>query len=195
MDVATPEEVLSYWVDEVGSDGWYRVDERVDAEIRARFAATWEEARAGSLSGWLCGPKRTLAYVILTDQFPRNMFREDARAFATDRAARAAALRAIGQRWDMRVAEPERQFFYLTLMHSEVLADQEHGLRLILTRLPRTGADNLLHARAHREVIRRFGRFPHRNAALGRASTDAERGYLKGGGYGAVVREFQADAA
>jgi uncharacterized protein (DUF924 family) len=95
----------------------------------------------------------------------------------------------------MRVAEPERQFFYLPLMHSEVLADQEHGLRLILTRLPRTGAQNLLHARAHREVIRRFGRFPYRNEVLGRRTTSEEQSFLDGGGYGGVVRELQGEAA
>ncbi len=195
MSIATPEEVVSYWVDEVGPAGWYRVDERLDAAIRDRFGATWEAARDGGLTGWLCGPRRTLAYVIVTDQFPRNMFREDGRAFATDRHARSAALRGISQRWDMRTSEPERQFFYLPMMHSEVLADQEHALRLILTRMPRTGGDNLLHARAHREVIRRYGRFPHRNEALGRTTTDAERRYLDTGGYGAVVRAFQADAA
>jgi uncharacterized protein (DUF924 family) len=195
MAIATPEEVVSYWVEEVGPAGWYRVDAEVDATIRDRFAETWEAARGGVLAGWRCGPDHSLAYLILTDQFPRNMFRDDARAFATDRAARAAALRAIGQRWDMRVAEPERQFFYLPLMHSEVLADQEHGLRLILTRLPRTGAQNLLHARAHREVIRRFGRFPYRNEVLGRRTTSEEQSFLDGGGYGGVVRELQGEAA
>ncbi|RDC73463.1 DUF924 domain-containing protein [Rhodovulum sp. 12E13] len=196
MGVATPAEVVSFWVEEVGPAGWYRVDETVDMAIRDRFAETWTAARAGGLSAWLCGPQASLAYLIVTDQFPRNMFRgDDGRAYATDRLARRAALRALGQRWDMRVAEPQRQFFYLPLMHSEVLADQEHALRLILTRMPRTGADNLLHARAHREVIRRHGRFPHRNAALGRRTTAAEQVFLEGGGYAAVVRDLQAEAA
>jgi uncharacterized protein (DUF924 family) len=196
MDIATPAEVVAFWVEEVGPAGWYRVDDSVDAAIRDRFASTWEAARVGGVTAWLCGPEASLAYLIVTDQFPRNMFRgDDGRAYATDRMARRAALRALGQRWDMRVAEPERQFFYLPLMHSEVLADQEHGLRLILTRMPRTGSDNLLHARAHREVIRRHGRFPHRNAALGRRSTPAEQAFLEAGGYGAVVRDLQAEAA
>ena len=194
-DTVEPGEVTSYWVDGVGPKGWYAVDADVDSEIERRFRGAWDQARAGGLEGWKCGPNRSLAYIILTDQFPRNMFREDGRAFATDALARSVAVRAIGQGWDMRVAAPERQFFYLPLMHSEVLEDQEKAVRLILTRMPERGAGNLLHARAHREVIRRFGRFPHRNAALGRATTAAEAAYLEGGGYGGVVREMQAAEA
>jgi uncharacterized protein (DUF924 family) len=93
----------------------------------------------------------------------------------------------------MKIDEPARQFFYLPLMHSENLADQDRCVRLVLTRLPETGVSNLLHAKAHREVIRRFGRFPHRNAALGRSDTPAEAAFLASGGYGAVVREIKGD--
>jgi len=195
MALATPEDVVRFWVEEVGPAGWYSVDAEVDAACRDRFGPTWEAARDGRLDGWTCGHRRTLAYLILTDQLPRNMFRADGRAFSTDRLARAAALRGQSHRWDMRVPEPERQFFYLPLMHSEVLEDQERALRLILTRMPKTGGGNLLHARAHRDVIRRFGRFPHRNAVLGRRTTAAEQAYLDAGGYGAVVRALQAEAA
>lgn len=187
-----PSDVTDYWVEEVGPSGWYSVDDAVDAEIRARFQTAWQVARSGGLQHWKCGPDRSLAYLILTDQFPRNMFREDGRSFATDGIARGAALRAIKQGWDTRVPEPQRQFFYLPLMHSEVLEDQERGLRLILTRMPQTGGSNLLHARAHREVIRRYGRFPHRNSALGRTSTPSEATFLEKGGYGGVVRELDA---
>ena len=96
----------------------------------------------------------------------------------------------------MRIDEPARQFFYLPLMHSENLCDQDRCVRLICERMPGEGGSNLLHARAHREVIRRFGRFPHRNAALGRASSASEAAFLKAGGYGGVVRDLQkADAA
>ena len=123
------------------------------------------------------------------------MHRDDARAFATDDLALKAAVIAIGKAWDLRVDEPERQFFYLPLMHAESLAQQERGVRLILTRMPQTGASNLVHARAHREVIRRFGRFPHRNAALGRRGTEAEAAFLAGGGYGGVLREMEGEAA
>ena len=195
QQAVTPQDVVAYWIDEVGPARWYDSDPALDADIRARFEAAWDAAASGSLSDWKCGPVRTLGYLVLTDQFPRNMFREDARAFATDPQARSAARQAIARGWDMRVPEPQRQFFYLPLMHSEVLEDQEKSVRLILTRMPETGAGNLLHARAHREVIRRFGRFPYRNAALGRTSTPAEADFLAAGGYGAIVRELQSPAA
>jgi uncharacterized protein (DUF924 family) len=143
---------------------------------------------------WLTYPAGTLAYVILTDQFPRNMFRGEARAFATDRAGLRAAKVAIGRGWDMRIDEPARQFFYLPLMHSENLCDQERCVRLICERMPEHGPYNLLHARAHREVIRRFGRFPYRNAVLDRVSTTPERSFEAEGGYGALVREVREAA-
>jgi uncharacterized protein (DUF924 family) len=195
MTDVTPDDVLGFWIDEVGPKGWYAVDAAIDATIREKFGVAWEEAARGGLQEWRCGPARTLAYVILTDQFPRNMFRGAGSAFATDARGRAAALRAIGQRWDLRVEEPQRQFFYLPLMHSEVLADQEKATRLILTRMPKSGEENLLHARAHREVIRRFGRFPYRNAPLQRRTTPEEQAFLDAGGYGAILRELQAPVA
>jgi len=182
------EDILNFWLDEVGPTGWYGGGADLDDEIRQRFLPLWEGAREGRHAMWLTYPTGALAYIILTDQFPRNMFREDGRAFATDRAALAAAKSAIQRKWDMRVDEPARQFFYLPLMHSENLCDQERCVRLILERMPETGADNLLHAKAHREVIRRFGRFPYRNDALSRSDTGPERRFLEEGGYGAAVR-------
>ncbi len=190
-----PEEVLSYWLDNVGQVGWYKQDEDLDREIRERFEGTWGHASDGALSLWLTYPSGTLAYIILTDQFPRNMFRGSSKAFSTDAAARAAAKSAISKGWDLRIDEPARQFFYLPLMHAECLADQERCVRLMLTRMPAEGESNLLHARAHREVIRRFGRFPYRNDALGRATKPAEAEFLSNGSYGAVVRELEAVAA
>ncbi|MEM1066642.1 MAG: DUF924 family protein [Pseudomonadota bacterium] len=190
-----PEEVLSFWLDKVGQTGWYKQDDDLDREIRERFEAAWGHANDGALSLWLTYPSGTLAYIILTDQFPRNMFRGSGEAFSTDAAARAAAKSAISKGWDTRIDEPARQFFYLPLMHSECLADQERCVRLMLTRMPASGETNLLHARAHREVIRRFGRFPYRNEALGRATKPAEEEFLSNGSYGAVVRELEAVAA
>ncbi|MET4130074.1 DUF924 family protein [Roseovarius sp. MBR-6] len=192
--MVSPDDVLRFWLDEVGPKGWYEKDDTLDAEIRARFLGAWENARTGTYAMWLTYPTGTLAYVILTDQFPRNMFRDEARAFETDRAALAAAKVAINRGWDMRIDEPARQFFYLPLMHSENLCDQERCIRLICERMPEHGPGNLLHARAHREVIRRFGRFPYRNAALGRASTAPERTFEDEGGYGALVRQVQKAA-
>ncbi len=187
-----PEEILTFWLDEVGPDKWYAQNDALDAEIRDRFLSAWEGAKDGRFSLWLTYPSGALAYIILTDQFPRNMFRGQARAFSTDRAALAAAKSAIDKSWDMKIDEPARQFFYLPLMHSENLCDQERCVRLLCQRMPDTGASNLLHARAHREVIRRFGRFPYRNAALSRPMTGPEADYVSGGGYGETVRELQA---
>ena len=186
-----PEDVLSFWLDEVGPDGWYTADESLDAKISEAFEAAWEGAMEGTYSLWLTYPSGALAYVILTDQFPRNMFRGSGRAFASDRASLTAAKAAIGKGWDMRIDEPARQFFYLPLMHSENLCDQDRCVRLMHERMPEYGASNLLHARAHREVIRQFGRFPYRNEALDRNSTGAESDYVSAGGYGQTVRELQ----
>ncbi|MEM6375701.1 MAG: DUF924 family protein [Pseudomonadota bacterium] len=190
--MTSPEEVLGFWLDRVGPKGWYDTSEAWDSEIRTAFTSAYENACEGTFSLWLTYPSGTLAYLILMDQFPRNMFRDDPRAFAADRHALAAAKAAIHQGWDMRISEPARQFFYLPLMHSENLCDQDRCVRLILERMPETGASNLLHARAHRDVIRQFGRFPHRNAVLGRASSRAEAEFLASGGYGATVRRLQA---
>lgn len=192
MSRVTPDEITGYWLDEVGPVGWYAPDDALDETIRARFMETWEAAAAGALENWLdCAP-RSLAYVILTDQFPRNMFRDDPRAFSTDARAVRAAKTAINHRWDCMSPEPGRQFFYMPLVHSESGPDQARAVSLMLTRLPCDDGQYLLHARAHREVVRRFGRFPTRNAALGRESSGPERLYLESGGYGAVVRALSA---
>ena len=187
-------EILAFWVDDVGPEGWYTADADTDATIRDRWDTLWKRARNGQMEHWLASPRGALAYILLTDQFPRNMFRDDARAFATDAHALNAAIKMIWRRWDMRLPEPVRQFFYLPLMHSECQSDQDRCVRMMITRMPETGAHNLLHARAHREVIRRFGRFPHRNAALRRDTTRAEAAFLDAGGYGAVVREMKQAA-
>ncbi len=128
------------------------------------------------------------SFLILVDQFPRNMFRGSPDAFATDSKARSEAKKAIDKKWDLRLPEPERQFFYLPLMHSECLCDQERCVRLMLTRMPESGEISLVHAKAHREVIRKFGRFPFRNEALDRGYTVPELEFIEEGGYGAAVR-------
>lgn len=193
--MANPEDILAYWLDEIGPDGWFAGDEELDTEITERFLPDYERACDGALSLWLTYPSGTLAYIILTDQFPRNMFRGSGRSFATDAIALAAAKMAIRKGWDQRIDEPGRHFFYLPLTHSECLVDQDRAVRLIMTRMLESGPDRLLHAKAHREVIRKFGRFPYRNEALGRDTPPAEVKYLENGGYGATVRELQAKAA
>ena len=191
--MASPEEVLAFWLDECSPADWYKSDPEFDATIRDRFLTTWQDATEGALGLWLTYPSGTLAYIILTDQFPRNMFRDDAAAFSTDKAALAAAKSAIAKGWDMRIDPPARQFFYMPLEHSENACDQDRAVRLICERMK--DETFLLHARAHREVIRQFGRFPHRNSVLGRSTTAAEKAHLDAGGYGEVVRGLQAAEA
>lgn len=192
--MTSPEDILSFWLDEVGPEGWYSAGAACDARVTERFADAWAAAARGAMDGWLSNPRGALALVVLLDQFPRNMFRGEARAFATDALARSMAKHAIDHGWDMRIPEPERQFFYLPLMHSESLCDQDRGVRMFLTRMPDSGADNLVHAKAHRDVIRRFGRFPYRNAALGRETTPGEAEFLGSGGYGATLRRVRSEA-
>ncbi len=192
--MSTVDEVISFWIDEVGPKGWYANDPALDAEIRDRFGALWEKALDGRLERWASCPRGCLAFLIVTDQFPRNMFREDGRAFATDDLARRVAARACHMGFDRRIAEPARQFFYLPLMHSESQMDQDRCVRMFLLRMPDTGADNLLHARAHRAVIREFGRFPYRNKALGRHTTRPEQAFLDKGGYGVAVSALREAA-
>ncbi|KJZ19939.1 DUF924 family protein [Loktanella sp. S4079] len=181
--MVSPQEVLAFWLDECTPADWYKSDPEFDHSIRERFLSTWTEAQEGAFGLWLTYPNGTLAYIILMDQFPRNMFRDHADAFASDRAALAAAKMAIERGWDMKVDEPARQFFYLPLMHSECLSDQDRAVRLFHSQMPQTGADNIDHARAHRGIIREFGRFPYRNSALGRDTTALEQAFLDAGGY------------
>jgi uncharacterized protein (DUF924 family) len=178
-EIATPEEVRSFWR-EAGPKRWYKVDPAFDETVRERFLATWEAARSGRLAAWEDTPEGALALLIVLDQFPRNMFRGMAQAFASDEVARAVAGRAITRGFDQEFAPPERNFFYLPYMHSEALADQDKSVALVQAIGDSGGVK---HAEAHRDLIRRFGRFPFRNEALGRTSTPEEAAYLAAGGY------------
>jgi len=176
---AAPEGVLSFWR-AAGPKRWFAVDPAFDAEIRERFLATHEAAASGRLSAWEDTAEGSLALLIALDQFPRNMFRGAARAFSTDAQALAAARRAIARGFDRAISMPERNFFYLPFQHSENIADQERCCALCEA----TGdAEAVKWADIHLDVIRRFGRFPHRNAALGRVSTPEEIAFLDGGGF------------
>lgn len=193
--MSDPVEVLDFWLGELGEAGWYAGTPEVDETVRERFGDLWQAAHDDGIEHWIEGPAGSLAYLLVTDQFPRNIWRGDARAFATDARARDAARKAIDAGWDLAVPEPERQFFYLPFMHSEELADQEYCIRLMGERMPETGASNQMHARAHTEIIRRYGRFPYRNEAFGRETTPEEQAFLEAGGYMAMVNELkQAEA-
>ena len=186
----TARDVVTFWLDEVSPQQRFTVDPALDQTIRDRFGAAWESAAEGGLGVWLTDAEGALGYVILVDQFSRNMFRDDPRAFSTDPSARAATAMAVNKGWDREVRADGRAFFYMPLMHSEDLADQDRCIELVAERLPEDPG-TLLHARCHREIIRSFGRFPFRNAALGRESSPEERAFLDEGGYGALVRRFQ----
>jgi uncharacterized protein (DUF924 family) len=183
--MADHEEVLDFWLNTVGPGGWYKADAAVDAELTRLFEGDVLAARRGELDAWILHPREALALMLLLDQFPRNIWRDGPEAFSCDAHAVAMAKRALNNGHDEKVPEPERQFFYLPLMHHESQMDQDRCVRLILTKMPETGAENLRHAVAHRDIIRKFGRFPFRNAALNRCSTAEESAWLQAGGYAA----------
>jgi uncharacterized protein (DUF924 family) len=177
--VIGPMDVLAFWR-AAGPDKWYERNAAFDSEIKHRFFSVWRAAEEGKLAHWEETPEGALALVIVLDQFARNMFRGDRRTYATDEFARAVADRAIARGFDRQVSHPERQFFYLPFMHSENLADQERCLELARA----YGDDEFTkYAEHHAEIIRRFGRFPHRNALLGRATNSDEQAFLDGGGF------------
>lgn len=187
--MSDPIEVLDFWLGQIGPEGWYAGGDEIDDTIAVRFGDLWQALHDDGLEHWIGGTVGTLAYLIVADQFPRNIHRGKAQAFATDAKARVAARLAVEQGWDLAAPEPERQFFYLPFEHSEDLADQDFCVRLMGERLP-SEPGILLHARAHREIIAAFGRFPFRNAALGRVGTPAEEAFLAEGGYGAILRKL-----
>lgn len=181
QDVSLPsaDDVLAYWR-ALGPPRWFVRDAAIDAEIRDKFQKLYIAALAGSLGHWENDVSGALAHVIVLDQFPRNMFRGSAAVFAADPLARAAAGRAIDRGFDRQAAKAERSFFYLPYMHSERLADQER-----CSDLCRAAEDEgtLKFAELHADIIRRFGRFPHRNAVLGRVTTPEEQAFLDSGGF------------
>ncbi|BAT57648.1 hypothetical protein GJW-30_1_00155 [Variibacter gotjawalensis] len=179
MPNITPATIVAFWRD-AGFEKWYAKDEAFDNECRNRFLATHEEAAAGKLAAWEENAEGALALLILTDQFPRNMFRGSPRTFATDPLARAIADRAIARGFDRAIGMPMQTFFYLPFEHSELLADQELSLELFKAL---GDADGLKWAIDHYDIIKRFGRFPHRNVVLGRETTPDERAFLQSGGF------------
>jgi uncharacterized protein (DUF924 family) len=193
--MADPIDVLDFWLGEVGPDGWYKGGDDLDATCRARFLEVWQAARDGGLEHWVVGTVGTLAYLVVCDQLARNIHRGHADAFATDVQARAAARLALEKGWDIAAPEPERQFFYMPFMHSEDLADQALCVQLFIDKMPETGADQVIHARAHEAIIARFGRFPFRNKALGRESSPEEDKFIADGAYGAIVEAIKASHA
>ena len=190
-----PEFILNFWLDEVGPNCWYSSDDSLDGLIERKFKETLQDILSGGHSLWLTYPSGALAYIIVLDQFSRNIFRGSKSSFTADRAALAASKQSIKYEFDLKIDEPARQFFYMPLMHSENLYDQEKCIRQILQKLPLSGHNLLKHARAHRELIRSYGRFPGRNSQLGRTNTSFEQSYFDYGGYQAVLSRINNYAA
>jgi uncharacterized protein (DUF924 family) len=179
VTIATADDVLAFWR-AAGEQKWFAKDDAFDAEVHRRFLPTYEAAADGALAEWEATPEGALALTIVLDQFPRNMFRRNARAFAADAAARAVADRALAHGFDQQVPANQRLFFYLPFEHSETMADQERCCDLFRAL---GNADQLRWAELHADIIRRFGRFPHRNVLLGRTTTPAEKAYLDSDGF------------
>ena len=180
LALPTAADVVAFWR-EAGPKRWFEKDFAFDEEIRRRFSELHDAAADGNLAGWERSAEGALALLILLDQFPRNMFRGEARAFATDPMARAIAAGALVRGFDAQVAPELRGFFYLPFEHSEDLGDQERAVAFYQAA---GDAEGLKWAELHADIIRRFGRFPHRNAVLGRSTTPEERAFLDGGGFG-----------
>ncbi|MGR2681952.1 DUF924 family protein [Chromobacterium haemolyticum] len=169
----------------VPRSAWFKKDDVFDGVIRERFLETWRQARVGELPPDAHDARRGLAWLILTDQFPRNLFRGSAEAFATDGLALAWARRMVELGLDRQLPHVARTFVYLPFEHSESLADQDEAVRLFETMAEDAAMARFIdYAHRHRDVIVRFGRFPHRNAALGRVDTPDERTYLAEPGAG-----------
>ena len=174
-------EVLDFWFGAPDSrerglprKAWFEKSDAFDADVR-RFVPLWERAARGELDLWQATPLASLALIVVLDQFPRNMFRGTARAFSSDARALAAAMLAVDRAFDRVLVEHERTFVYLPFEHAEDLAVQRRSLEVFGSRDP----DNLIWAKRHYDIVARFGRFPHRNAALGRESTPEEIEFLK----------------
>ncbi len=172
--LATADEVLAFWR-EAGPEKWFSKDEAFDQIIQDRFLPTYEAAARGDLNEWELTPEGALAVIILLDQFPRNMFRGQRETYKTDPVALMVADRAIERGFDHKVEPEFRRFFYLPFMHSESLRHQERSVTLNEA----LNEDSAKWARHHHDIVARFGRFPHRNAILGRETTPEEEAFLQ----------------
>lgn len=175
---ATAQDVLAFWR-EAGPSRWFRKDDAFDELFRKRFLAAHDAATRGELDAWAGDAQGALALLILLDQFPRNAFRHTPRMFESDAKARGVARQALHAGFDAQVEDELRNFFYLPFMHSEQLVDQDLAVELT----QKLGGEALRFAIIHRDIIEKFGRFPHRNALLGRPTTPEEQRFLDDGGF------------
>lgn len=173
--------VLKFWFVECSPEQWFKKDPEFDRAVKERFEDLRARALAGAYDGWMETPQGALALVIALDQFSRNLFREDGRAFEADAKARSLTDLAIERGLDVGLPRRARMFLYLPYMHAEDLERQDACVRLV--EATEMGEETMYHAEQHRDVIRRFGRFPHRNAMMGRETTPEEEAFLRDGGY------------
>ncbi len=174
-EIATVQTLIDFWFSERVAKRWFNSTPAFDDELRELFAETYQAACRGVLGDWEDTPHGALALVILFDQIPLNIFRRQAQSFATEARARQVAGRAIARGFDAKLSEPQKAFLYMPYMHSENLVDQDTSVDLFT----RAGlSNNLRFANHHREIVRRFGRFPHRNQILSRESTEEELAWL-----------------
>ena len=171
----TSADVLDFWFAPAARKRWFNSTPAFDASIRSGFEETWQQARDGQLASWESDPEGALALVIVLDQFPLNMYRGSDLQYSTEAQSREVAARAIGHGFDGRLPRDRVAFLYLPFMHSESLADQDRSVELFKGARLESNLDFALH---HRDIVRRFGRFPHRNAVLGRNSTAEELEWL-----------------
>src|SRR5262245_28946142 len=170
--------VLDFWYAPTSQASWFELSETFDAEVGRVLGPPYEEAVAGKLDSWRRSPEGCLALCVLLDQAPRNMFRNTPRAFASDAQARAVAEHALKEQYDLAFAEDDRRmFFYLPFEHSEEASDQDRCVELCRSRI--ADPEYLRYVERHREIVERFGRFPHRNVVLGRVSTPEEIAFLR----------------
>ncbi len=181
MSHTDPFDILDFWW-RAGPARWFARSDEFDAELRQRFLKSHEQAAAGALDGWAETPHGMLALLLLLDQLPRNLFREDARAFATDAKALELATLALERGFHRAFPTMARSFFFLPFEHAEDMAAQQRSVDLFRQNGEEQG---YLYALVHMDVIRRFGRFPHRNRVLGRKTTAEEQAFLESGGFSA----------
>ncbi len=181
-------DILDFWLNDVGPEGWYVASDDVDDQIRRRFSDQVAVALSGGFDEWTETPEGTLALLVLLDQFPRNLYRGSKKAFAGDARALDIARLAVCNNVDLETSEPGRQFFYLPFEHSESLADQEWSVALFKSRMSTLTDETMGQIEKHREMIVRFGRFPFRNEALGRKPTPEETEYYADGGYAPGIK-------
>ena len=187
IDAGWVDEVLDFWFGELTREDWFTGGAELDEKVRSRFLDLYQRLKAGFDERKVEDARTALAAIIVFDQFPRNMFRNSAAAFATDDLAAGIARRAVERGWDTAGDKAARPFYYMPFMHSEILADQERCVDLFraLGEGKEGEGDSLKYALEHRDIVARFGRFPHRNRALGRESTADEREFMKEhAGYG-----------